>query len=79
MPQPMVTTSFRNPWALSSTLTTLGTLKPWALGFLNHLVTLVLASNYYLQTKTFGAHHAENEVVCALFNKLDEVSLKNKI
>ena len=49
MPQPMVTKLFRNPRALSSTLAALGALHPRALGFLNSLVTLVLASNYYLE------------------------------
>ena len=44
MPQPMVTKLFRNPQALSSALAMLGTLQPRALGFLNSLVTLVLAS-----------------------------------
>ena len=44
----MVTKLFRNPLALSSALAALGTLQPRALGFLNSLVTLVLAFNYYL-------------------------------
>ena len=44
----MVTKLFRNPRALSSVLAVLGALQPWALGFLNSLVTLVLASNYCL-------------------------------
>ena len=43
----MGTTRFRNPRALSSALATLGTLQPRALGFLNRVVPLVLASNYY--------------------------------
>ena len=48
MPRPMVPKLFRNPQALSSALAALETLQPGALGFLNSLVTLVLASNYYL-------------------------------
>ena len=48
MPQPTVTKLFGNPWALSSALAALGTLHSRTLGFLNSLVTLVLASNYYL-------------------------------
>ena len=49
MPRPMVTKLLRNRWAPSSVLTVLGKLQPTALGFLNSLVTLVLASNYYLE------------------------------
>ena len=48
MPQPTVTKLFRNPWALSSALAAFGTLHSRALEFLNSLVTLVLASNYYI-------------------------------
>ena len=48
MPRPTVTKLFRNPRALSSALSALATLQPRALGFLNSLVTLVLASNYYV-------------------------------
>ena len=48
MPQPTVTKRFRNPRALSSALASLGTLQPWALGFLNRLVTLVSAYNFYV-------------------------------
>ena len=44
----MVTKRVKNPRALSSALAALGTLQPRALGFLNSLVTLVLASNFYL-------------------------------
>ena len=43
---------YRNPWALSSALATLGTLQPRALGFLNRVVPLVSASNYYLVIQT---------------------------
>ena len=43
-----VTKRFSNPQALSSTLAALGMLQPWAFGLLNRLVTLVLASDYYL-------------------------------
>ena len=39
---------YRNPRALSSALATLGTLQPRALGFLNRVVPLVSASNYYI-------------------------------
>jgi len=39
---------YRNPRALSSALATPGTLQPRALGFLNRVVPLVSASNYYL-------------------------------
>ena len=39
---------YRNPRALSSALATLGTLQPRALGFLNRVVPLVSASNYYV-------------------------------
>ena len=52
MPRPTVTKLFRNPQALSSALAVLGTLQPRALGFVNSLVTLVLASNYYVDTYT---------------------------
>ena len=48
MPRPTVTKLFRNPWALSIALATIGMLHSRALGFLNSLFTLVLASNYYL-------------------------------
>ena len=41
---------YRNPRALSSALATLGTLQPRALGFLNRVVPLVSASNYYVAT-----------------------------
>ena len=40
---------YRNPRALSSALATLGTLQPRALGFLNRVVPLVSASNYYIE------------------------------
>ena len=46
----MVTKRFRNPRALSSALASLGMLQPQALGFLNRLVTLVSASNLYIDT-----------------------------
>ena len=39
---------FRNPRALSSALAPLGSPQPWALGFLNSVDPLVLASNYYI-------------------------------
>ena len=39
---------YRNPRALSSALATLGTLQPRALVFLNRVVPLVSASNYYV-------------------------------
>ena len=39
---------YGNPRALSSALATLRTLQPRALGFLNRVVPLVSASNYYL-------------------------------
>ena len=49
MPRPTtVTKRLRNPLALSSALALLGTLQPQALGFLNRLVTLVSASNLYV-------------------------------
>ena len=44
------TKRFSNPQALSRALALLGTLQPKAFGLLNHLVSLVLASNYYLVT-----------------------------
>ena len=37
-----------NPQVLSSALAAPGTLQPWAFRLLNHLVPLVLVSNYYL-------------------------------
>ena len=43
------TKRFSNLQALNSALAVLGTLRPWAFGLLNHLVPLVLASNYYLK------------------------------
>ena len=42
------TKRFSNPQALSSALPVLRMLQPRAFGLLNHLVTLVLASNYYI-------------------------------
>ena len=39
---------FSNPQALSSALAVLGMLQLQAFGLLNHLVPLVLASNYYI-------------------------------
>ena len=44
----MGTKRFSSPQALSSALAALGTLQPRVIGLLNHLVPLVLASNYYL-------------------------------
>ena len=41
---------YRNPRVLSSTLDMLRTLQPRALGFLNQVVPLVLASNYYVDS-----------------------------
>ena len=52
MPQSTVTKRFRNPQALSGTLTALGTLQPRALGILNRLVSLASTSNYYLLHKS---------------------------
>ena len=37
-----------NPQVLSSTLAAPGMLQPWAFRLLNHLVPLILVSNYYL-------------------------------
>ena len=42
------TKQFSNPQAHSSALTVLGMLQPQAFGLLNHLVPLVLASDYYV-------------------------------
>ena len=42
------TKQFSHPQALSSTLAALGMLQSQAFGLLNHLVPLVLVSNYYL-------------------------------
>ena len=39
---------FSKVQALSSALAALGMLQPWVFGLLNHLVSLVLASNYYM-------------------------------
>ena len=47
----MVSTGFRCPQALSSALTTLGTLQPWAFRHLNPVETLDSASNYYVETQ----------------------------
>ena len=44
----MGTKQFSNPQALSSALTALGMLQLQAIGLLNCLVPIVLASNYYL-------------------------------
>ena len=49
----MGTKRFSNPQALSSALAALGTLQPRAFGLLNHLVPLVLASNYYVGSLTY--------------------------
>ena len=43
---------FSNPQALSSTLAALGILQPWTFRLLNHLIILILASNYYLVFST---------------------------
>ena len=43
----MGSTLFRNPRALSSALTTLGSLQPRAIGFLNRVDPSDLAPNYY--------------------------------
>ena len=53
MPRPTVIKLFRNPQALSSVLAALRTLQPRALRFLNSLVTLVLAFNYYLHNQVW--------------------------
>ncbi len=45
----MVSTLFRDPPALSSTLASLGMLQPRAFGSLNRVETLDSASNYYLE------------------------------
>ena len=42
------TKQFSNPWVLSSSFVVLGTLQSLALRLLNHLVTLILVSNYYV-------------------------------
>ena len=44
------TKQFSKPQALSSTLTVLGTLQPWAFGLPNRLVPLALVSNYCIVT-----------------------------
>ena len=44
----MVSEWFRSPQALSSALAALRMLQPLAIGFLNCLITLISASNYYL-------------------------------
>ena len=49
-PRPLVSTLFRDPQALSSTLAVLGTLQPLAFGSLNRVETSDSASNYYLVT-----------------------------
>ena len=46
------TKQFSNPQAFSSTLASLRTLHPHTLWLLNHLVSLVLASNYYVVAPT---------------------------
>ena len=43
----MVSTIFRDPQGLSSTLAALGTLQPRVFGSLNRVETLDSASNYY--------------------------------
>ena len=48
MPRLTGTKRFSNPQALSSAVAALGTLQPRAIGLLNRLVPLVLASNYYV-------------------------------
>ena len=45
----MVSTLFRDPRVLSSTLASLGMLQPQAFGSLNRVETLDSASNYYLE------------------------------
>ena len=47
----MVSTLFRDPHALSSTLVSLGMLQPQVFGSLNCIETLDSVSNYYLKTE----------------------------
>ena len=65
----MGTKRFSNPQALSSALAALGTLQPRAIGLLNRLVPLVLASNYYIVKKsenedTLTANHCLFHFMC---------------
>ena len=50
----MVSTIFRDPQGLSSTLAALGTLQPRVFGSLNRVETLDLASNYYVVIQMYG-------------------------
>ena len=59
---------FSNPQALSSTLAALKTLQHHSFGLLNHLVLLVLASNYYKAV--------ELKVLCC---ELNMVPVRNRI
>ena len=65
----MVTKRFRNAWALSSALASLGTLQPQALGFLNRLVNLVSVSNLYLAQFTSSALRCDGN------NNLDQLQV----
>ena len=50
----MVSTLFRDPQALSSTLTSLRMLQPQTFRSLNHVETLNSASNYYTEKHTYN-------------------------
>ena len=52
----MVSTLFRDPQALSSTLASLGMLQPRAFGSLNRVETLDSASNYYVDIHFIAQH-----------------------
>ena len=52
------TKKFSNTEALSSALAALGTLQPQVFGLLNHLISMVLVSNYYLVTEIHTFVHS---------------------
>ena len=67
----MVSTLIRDPLALSTNLTLLSSLNPWAYRSLNHMETLDLASNYYRKLKC----HQLLEVIFFCFNVCTKVGI----
>ena len=68
----MVSTFFRDPQALSSTLAALGMIQPWAFRSLNRVETLDSASNYY--SSSLGEYIISFYSI-AVSRKLESVSL----
>ena len=67
MTRPMGSTLFRDPQALSSTLTALGMLQPRTFGSLNHVDPSDSVSNYYIKplpvSHVFGARSGSPRII----------------